>query len=191
MSKKEEKPKSTYRNMSEHWKTMVAQGAIALVIGIIIVAQPSLSAKVVAILIGAFLIVYAILSFVGARSAGQEDQPTTWLYVRGALAGAGGILILVWPGLKDLGLVYVVGVFAIVAGALLGGIGLVQKWDTIYKSIAALGGLASVVFGVILISMRSSVQSSIIWVTGLYAICLGLYLLILGVGARSIVKTAK
>ena len=51
MAKKEEKPKSSYRNMAERWKTMVAQGIIALVIGIVIVAQPSLSAKVVSILV--------------------------------------------------------------------------------------------------------------------------------------------
>ena len=37
----------------------------------------------------------------------------------------------------------------IVAGALLGGSGLFQKWDGIYKAIAALGGLVSIVFGVI------------------------------------------
>jgi uncharacterized membrane protein HdeD (DUF308 family) len=191
MAKKEEKPKSSYRNMAERWKTMVAQGIIALVIGIVIVAQPSLSAKVVSIILGAFLIVFAILSFVGAHSAGQDDEPSTWLWIRGVLAAAGGLVILFWPGLKNLGLVYVVGVFAIVAGALLGGSGLMQKWDGIYKAIAAIGGLVSVAFGVIIISLRSSATGSIIWVTGLYAIFLGLWLLILGVGARSIEKPAS
>jgi uncharacterized membrane protein HdeD (DUF308 family) len=192
MAKKEKAEKakqSTYRNLSENWKTVVAQGAIALVLGVIMVAVPSLTAKVVSILLGALIIVYGILSFVSARSAGKESQPTTWLYVRACVAVAGGIVILAWPGLQSLTLLYVLAVFSIAVGAFVMLSGLFQKWDSMYKAVAGIGGLLSIVFGIILISARSGLTDSIVWITGAYAIAFGVLLIILGLGARGIVKT--
>ena len=191
MAKHAEKTESTYRNLSENWKTVVAQGVVALAIGIVIVAVPNLSTKVVSILLGALLLVYAILSFVGAGSAKKESQPTTWLYVRGALAAAGGLIILFWPSLKDLGLLYILGVFAIAVGVFIGFVGMFQKWDRGYKVIGGFGGLVSVAFGVILISYASSFSDSIVWIVGLYAIAFGLLLIVLGMGARGMGKSGR
>ncbi|MHB8896911.1 MAG: HdeD family acid-resistance protein [Candidatus Geothermincolia bacterium] len=191
MAEHKEKPKSTYRNLSESWKTIVAQGVAALVIGVVILAIPDLSAKVVSILLGALLIVYAILSFVGAHSAGKESQPTAWLWVRGGVAAAGGLIILFWPSLKDLGLLYVLGVFAIAVGVFIGGVGVFQKWDKGYKLIAGVGGLASIAFGVVLVSNSSRFSSSIVWIVGVYALAFGVLLVLLGMGARAMGKTRK
>jgi uncharacterized membrane protein HdeD (DUF308 family) len=179
---------SHYRNMSENWKSVVTQGAIALAIGIVIIAVPNMSEKVVRYLLGAFLIVYAIISVFSARSASVESQPTTWLYVRAGLALAGGLAILFWPGLTNLTLLYILAVFAIVAGVVIGASGLLQKWDRGYKAIAAAGGLLSVGFGIVLISYASDMSASIVMIAGVYAILLGLLLLVLGMGARGISK---
>jgi uncharacterized membrane protein HdeD (DUF308 family) len=187
---KKEKSQSKYKNIAESWKTIVAQGVIALVVGVVILAVPDLTSKVASILIGAMLIVYAILSFVGANSAGKEDQPTTWLWIRGGVAAAGGLMILFWPGVKQTGLIYILAVLAIGAGVLIGAVGVFQKWDKGYKVIAGLGGLASIAFGIIAIRYSSSLtKSSPIWILGLYALLFGLLLIILGVGARSMKQT--
>ena len=182
----EKKKKSTYRNLSENWKAVVAQGVIALVIGVVVVSVPDLTARVVSILLGARLLVYGALSVLSARSASKESRPVAWLYIRGGLAIAGGIAVLVWPGLKDLTLLYILAVVSIAAGVFVCVSGLFQKWDSSYKSIAGIGGALSVVFGVILISFASNLTGSIVWVTGVYAIAFGLLMIILGVGARSI-----
>jgi uncharacterized membrane protein HdeD (DUF308 family) len=193
MAKKEkgEKAKtSTYRNISENWKTVVAQGAVALVIGVIILAVPDLSEKVVRYLLGGFLVVYAVLSLVGGlRATDDESKPGVCLYLKVGLAGAGGLVILFWPGLTSLTLLYILAVFAIVAGVVIGGTGLLQKWSGFYKMIAGLGGLLSIVFGIILISESSSWSGSIVWMTGVYALLLGLLNIVLGLGARAIGKT--
>jgi uncharacterized membrane protein HdeD (DUF308 family) len=189
MAKKEKAQKS--RKLAENWKSLVLQGAVALIIGIVIVAIPDLSARVVAFLLGALLIVYGVLSFLSARSAAKESQPTTWLYIRGGIALAGGIVMLVWPGLKVLALTYMLAVFAIAAGAFIGVSGAFQKWDSLYKMVAGIGGAASVIFGIILISSRSSFENSIVWISGVYAIAFGLLMIVLGFGARGIEKTGK
>jgi uncharacterized membrane protein HdeD (DUF308 family) len=189
MAKKEKAQKG--RNLAENWKSLILQGAVALVIGVVMVAVPDLTARVVAILLGGFLVVYGVLSFMSASSAAKESQPATWLYVRGGLAVAGGIAILVWPGLKELTLVYMLAVFAIAAGAYIGVSGAFQKWESIYKMVAGIGGALSVIFGIILISSTSSFDNSIVWITGAYAIAFGLLLIILGFGARGIEKSGK
>jgi uncharacterized membrane protein HdeD (DUF308 family) len=187
MAKKDEAHKSTtstYRNMSENWKTIVAQGALALVLGVVIVAIPDLSEKVVRYLLGGFLVVYAVLSILSALAASKESEPATWLYIRAVLAGAGGIVILFWPGFTNLTLLYALAVFAIVAGAVIGVTGLMQRWDRGYKFIAGIGGLLSIAWGVILISRASGWKDSVVWMIGVYAMLLGLLLLSLGMGAR-------
>jgi uncharacterized membrane protein HdeD (DUF308 family) len=192
MAKKEKsRSGSTYRNLSESWKTIVAQGVVALIIGVVILALPDLTTKVASILLGALLIVYAILSFVGANSARKEEQSSVWLWVRGGVAAAGGLAILFWPSLKETGLIYVLAVLAIGVGVFIGAVGVFQKWDKGYKVIAGLGGLASIAFGIIAIRYASDLASSSVWILGLYALLLGLLLIILGVGARSIGKTAS
>jgi len=54
-----------------------------------------------------------------------------------------------------------------------------------YMAITGLGGLASVVFGIILISYASSMTSSIIQVVGIYGMLFGLLLILMGAGART------
>jgi uncharacterized membrane protein HdeD (DUF308 family) len=189
--KSKEKKTSKSRNLSENWKTIVAEGAIALVIGVVIVAVPSLSEKVVRYMLGGFLIIYAVLSFVAANSAGKEDEPAAWLWARGVIAGAGGLVIMFWPGLTKLTLLYILAVFAIAAGVIVGVSGVFQKWDKTYKGIAGIAGVASVVFGIILISWSSTFTDPIIWIVGVYSMLFGLLMILLGAGARGIGKTTE
>ncbi len=79
---------------------------------------------------------------------------------------AGGIAVLAWPGLKELTLLYMLAVFAIAAGVYIGISGLFQKWDKGYKAVAGVGGVLSVVFGIILISFASDLTEPIVWITG-------------------------
>lgn len=183
--------KQTYREISENWKTVVLQGAVALVVGVVILAIPDLTTKVVSILLGVLLLVYGVLSFVSAYSAMKEEQPGTWLYFRGGVAVAGGIVVLAWPGLKEIGLLYILAIFAIAAGVFIGVMGLKQKWDKGFKAFAGISGLASIAFGIILISGRSSFASSMVSITGVYAIAFGLLMIVLGIGARGIEKPQK
>lgn len=191
MAKGEEKKKSALSNMAESWKTVVAQGAVSLAIGIIIVSVPDLSAKVVSILLGVLLLVYAVLSVVGGSSARKESQPSAWLFIRGGIAAVGALIILFWPSLKELSLLYILGVFAIAVGVFVGIVGLFQHWDRGYKAIGGVGGLLSIAFGVIIISYASNLSGSIVWIVGIYAIAFGLLLIVLGLGARGMGKAAS
>lgn len=191
MAKHKQAGDSKRRSLSENWKTIILQGVVAVGIGIVIVAVPDLSAKVVSILLGALLIVYAILSIVSGVSARKEEEPSVWLFARGGIAAAGGLVILFWPSMKDLGLLYILGVFAITAGVIVGVLGLFQKWDTVYKGISGLGGMAAIIFGVVLISYSNSLADSIVWIVGIFAIAFGLLLIVLGMGARGVAKEQK
>jgi len=193
MAKKDataDKKKPAYRNLSENWKTLIAEGAVALVIGVIIVATPQLSGKVVKYMLGGFLIVYAILSFFSARSAKQIEEPSTWLIARGVIALAGGLIIMFWPGLTKLTLLYILAIFAITAGVIIGFTGLLQKWDSIYKWFSAIAGIASIAFGLVLLGNKGNLTDPIIWVSGLYAMIFGMLVMFLGVGARGISKAS-
>lgn len=181
---KEEPAASTYRKMSENWKTLLAQGAFALALGVVILVIPDATARVVAILLGIFLVVYGVLSAISARSAQQEEEPSAWLYARGGLAIAGGAVVIFWPSLRNEGLAYILGIFAIAVGLIIGGLGLFAKWDGIMKSIAALGGVLSIAFGVVTMLEAESFADSIVQITGVYAIALGILLVLLAFGTR-------
>jgi uncharacterized membrane protein HdeD (DUF308 family) len=188
--KPEKTGSSTYRNMSENWKTVLLQGIIALVIGIIILAVPDLSVKVVRYLLGGFLVVYGILAFVSAHGLSEEES-RVGPYGKAVISFAGGLVVLFWYGLTALSLLYILAVFAIVAGVIVGGMGLLQSWDSIYKAVSGVGGLLSIVFGILLVANAAKWSGSIVWIAGLYSLLLGLLLVCLGFGARAAAKAGR
>jgi uncharacterized membrane protein HdeD (DUF308 family) len=188
--KPEKTRSSTSPDMSENWKTVLLQGAIALIIGIIILAVPDLSAKVVRYLLGGFLVVFGILAFVSAHGLSEEESKVG-PYGKAVISFAGGLVVLFWYGLTALSLLYILAVFAMVAGVIVGGMGLLQSWDSSYKAISAIGGLLSIVFGVLLVANASRWSGSIIWIAGLYSLLLGLLLICLGLGARAAAKAGR
>lgn len=119
-----------------------AVGVVAVALGAVVVSRPTTSLGVLALLLGAGLVVSAVVEL-------MSDEPARWRVTRALVWLGAGVLILVSRGLTVRVVAVVVGVGLIVGGVLraLGGL---RRGVTVDARVAALMlGVAEVVFGVL------------------------------------------
>jgi uncharacterized membrane protein HdeD (DUF308 family) len=186
-------PYVSFSQMSQQvWWYPVVRGAIAVVLGVIVMINPAASVIFLVRLLGAFLIVDGIVTLVDAlRRRRADGSDSGWRVTGGAVTVVVGVVLLVWPSATLGVLAIILGAWAVVAGVLatLGALSL-RTVPGAGWGWGLLWGLVTLAFGLALIfSPRSSI-SVIAWVIGLYAVLSGIVLVVLGFGIRSVGKRA-
>jgi len=153
------------------WPALLG-GIGLLLLGIILVVWPGITLATLIYLFGFLIlfagVMYAIAAFF--RAPGHR----LWTFVGGALAAVFGIIIVVWPGLTALTLIYIIAIWALVAGvsdlvgAFAGGLSGGQR------VLLALVGLASILFGLIFLVHPGGGALAFLWAIGLYLIVVGI-----------------
>jgi uncharacterized membrane protein HdeD (DUF308 family) len=142
------------------------------VLGVILVAWPGITLGTLIYLFG-FLILFAGVMYAIAALFGATEH-RLWGFVGGALAAIFGIIIVVWPGLTALTLIYIIGIWALVAGvsdlvaAFRAGVSGGER------ALLAVVGLASILFGLIFLIHPGGGALAFLWVIGLYLIVVGI-----------------
>jgi uncharacterized membrane protein HdeD (DUF308 family) len=93
-------------------------GLCGIVIGVLTFALPGLTALVLLFFIAAWAVVTGILEIVGAIRLRKEIDNEWLLILSGVVSVLFGIGLVVAPGAGALALVWVIGIYAIVAGAI-------------------------------------------------------------------------
>lgn len=94
----------------------MAEGVFAILAGIVALAWPAITAVALLYVIAAWAIATGIVEIVSAfrtgRAAGME-----WLLIFGGVVSIiFGILLIVWPGLGLLALIWLIGIYAVIHG---------------------------------------------------------------------------
>jgi uncharacterized membrane protein HdeD (DUF308 family) len=87
-------------------------GVLSLALGVIILVWPDISLFALTILFGVFTLATGVVGF-GAAISGPMKEGRGWLIVSSLLSIAVGIVVLVWPSISALALLYVIGAYAI------------------------------------------------------------------------------
>jgi uncharacterized membrane protein HdeD (DUF308 family) len=136
--------------------------------------------------VGAFVIVFAAYMFVdgvfaiisGIRAA-RSGENWGLLILEGVVDLAAGAIAVLWPAITLVVLVWIVAIWAIVSGALMLAAAFSLNLDY-GRWWLALGGIASTVFGILLViePLIGAVVLTL-WI-GAYALVFGVFLLVLG-----------
>lgn len=94
----------------------VAVGIVAVALGAVIVLRPTTSLGVLALLIGAGLVLAGVLTLTGGGEAEPTGSPSRWRGLLAAMWIVAGVFVLAWPGLTVRVLALVVGIALIVNG---------------------------------------------------------------------------
>jgi uncharacterized membrane protein HdeD (DUF308 family) len=174
--------------LSRYWWMVLLRAVVSILFGVVIFARPGISLHGLVLLFGAFVLVDGIGSVITALS-GRAEHETWWVLLLGGLAGIGvGVLTFMSPGTTALALLFFIAVWAIATG-LLQIVAAVRLRKEIQGEFwLGLGGLASVVFGCLLLSRPGDGALAVLWLIGAYAIASGVILLILAFAARGWVK---
>jgi uncharacterized membrane protein HdeD (DUF308 family) len=104
---------------SRWWLILI--GILGIAAGLLTFLWPGITALVLALFIGAWSLIHGIFEIVGAIKIRKEIDNEWWLILSGALSVLFGLVMLIMPGAGALALVWVIGAYSIIFGALLVG----------------------------------------------------------------------
>lgn len=99
------------------WLLLV--GLLGIAVGLLTFLLPGLSALVLVMFIAGWAIAVGILQIIGAIRLRKEIDNEWWLIASGVLSVLFGVLLVALPGPGALGLLFVIGAYAIVYGVML------------------------------------------------------------------------
>ena len=161
-------------NISRNWWMFAVRGVAAVIFGVLALIWPGQTLQALVLVFGAYALVDGIFAiFAGIAARGTFDR--WWAMLLEGVAGVViGLLTFFWPGITALVLLYfiaawalITGIFEIVAAIQLRRV-ITGEWMYI------LGGLLSIIFGILLFVFPGAGALSLVWLIGIYAIVFGI-----------------
>ena len=170
--------------IARNWWIVFLRGLFAVLFGVLAFAWPGITLASL-IMVFAF---YAIFDGISALAIGISAGGTAWwqMIVIGLLSIAAGIATFTWPALTALTLLMLIAAWSIVRGIVeimaairLRGV-IPHEWTLI------LGGLFSILFGIIVAVAPGAGALAVLWIIGTYAIVFGVLAISLSVKLKSL-----
>ncbi len=166
--------------ITDKWWLFALEGVLAIGFGIIAWVWPDLTVLSLVVMFAAFSISIGVANLFAANDARQAGQSPWGFIFNGVLGIATGVVVAIWPDISTLALMYVIAAWAIVTGIfdVVTAIELRKVIDN--EWFLALGGIASIVFGVLAALFPGDGALALVWAIGLYSIVYGGFLIGLG-----------
>lgn len=118
------------RRLTARWWVLLAEGVLGLAIGVLTFFQPALTALALFLFIASWAVLLGLFQIVAAIELRHEIRGEWWLVLGGALGVVFGVLALLWPAEAVFTVLWIVGAYAIVWGAmmLVGGFDVRRLW---------------------------------------------------------------
>ncbi|MDB9303333.1 HdeD family acid-resistance protein [Nodularia spumigena CS-591/12] len=171
--------------LARNWWTVALRGAIAIVFGLAALFWPDITLTALIFIFAAFVLVSGVLLAIAAFRDGLTHTHGWLMLLEGAIGIAVGIMAFIWPGITALVLLYLIAAWAIVTGVLEIIAAIQIRKEIQNEWLLAIAGIASVLFGVLLLVWPLAGALAILWIIGAYAIIFGILLLILAFRLRS------
>lgn len=177
--------------LSRFWWMILLRGVISVLFGIMVFAWPGISLVSLVLLFGAFALADGFGNAVTAIG-GRHEHENWWVLLLAGLAGiALGVLTFFNPAVTALALLFYIAIWAIATG-LLEIVAAIRLRKEIEGELwLGLGGLASVVFGMLLIARPGDGALAVLWLIAAYAIAFGVILIVLALKARGFAKRVE
>ncbi len=169
---------------ARNWWALALRGVVAIIFGLVAWVWPDLTIGALILVFAAYALVDGGFALVSAVRRGGRGR---WLppLIEGIVGIGAGIIAIVWPGLTALALLYVIAAWAIVTGVIEIVAAIELRREIENELLLGLAGLASVVFGVLLILFPGEGALALVWVIAAYAILFGALLIGLALRVRS------
>lgn len=167
-------------HLARNWWLFVLRGVVAVLFGVIAFVRPGITLEALVLLFALWALLDGVFALVGSVGAAEAHEPWWPLVLIGLLGIAAGIVTLRWPGITALALLLLVAYWSIFRGILeiVAAVRLRELIQGEWRLIV--GGLASLVFGVLLLMNPGAGLLAVIWLVGIYAVIFGIAQLMLG-----------
>jgi uncharacterized membrane protein HdeD (DUF308 family) len=159
----------------DNWWLFALRGAVALLFGIIALFTPMTALAALVLVVGVWAFIDGIhalaLAVTGWRS---------WQLVLGGLVGiALGVFTFFRPDVTALGLYAAVAAWSIARGVLEIVVAIELRRKVEGEAWMVIGGIVSILFGVLLVALPAAGVLALAWLLGIYALCFGVVMLVL------------
>ncbi len=164
--------------LADNWWAVGLRGILGIVFGLICLLTPGVALGAFVILFAAYMLVDGVFAMIAAWKAARNGERWGLFFLEGIVDIAAGVLAALWPAITMVALIWLVAIWATVSGALM-----------LYASFTlnrdhgrwwlALGGISSLIFGILLV-IEPLIGAVVLtmWI-GAYAIVFGIFLLVL------------
>jgi uncharacterized membrane protein HdeD (DUF308 family) len=165
--------------LSGSWWALLLRGLLAIAFGVLTWTQPGISLAALVLLFGVFALADGVLGIWTAIS-GRKDNAHWWvLLLWGLVSAAVGILSFAYPAVTTIALLYFIATWAVIIGVLQIIAAVRLRKEIKGEWLLGLAGLASVVFGVLLLVHPGAGVLTVLWLIGAYAVLTGILLVVL------------
>lgn len=170
--------------LADNWWAVALRGAVAILFGITAFAMPVVTMLSLVFVFAAFSIVDGVFGIVMSARGARKGERWVWLLLSGIFGIAAGVVAALWPGLTVLAFVLLMAAWALISGTLMLISAFRLKIDH-GRVWLVIGGIASIVLGVLLVISPFIGALVLTFWTGAHALVLGGTLLVLAYRLRS------
>jgi uncharacterized membrane protein HdeD (DUF308 family) len=168
------------------WRWAIGlQGLASVVFGVMLLAWPEISVYALTIVFGIYTLATGITMFGAAFSSKNKDERAS-LILSGLLGTVVGIMVLVWPSISALALLYVIGTYAVLLGILAIVASLRLPLDGRDTALMILSGLVSIVFGIVIFAKPGAGALAVLALIAAFALVAGITQLVVAIGGKAI-----
>ncbi len=163
-------------------------GALSIALGVLILVWPGISLFALTIVFGAYALATGVVGLVSAFS-GAEKGERGWLIVSSLLGIAVGVIVLVWPDISALALLYVIGAYAVALGilAIVGAFWLpIDGGDT---ALMIVSGLVSILFGIVIFAKPGAGALVVLALIAAFALVTGITQVVVAIGGKRLLDS--
>jgi uncharacterized membrane protein HdeD (DUF308 family) len=173
------------QSIAKNWWALVIRGLLGVGLGVITFIWPGITLASLVILFGAYALVDGIMAVVAAVRAVEAHERWGALVFEGIVGIGAGLVTMAWPAITAVWLIYIIAAWAIVTGVFEIAAAIKLRKHVQGEWLLALTGIASLIFGVLIMAAPLAGALVIaIWV-GAYAMIFGVLLIALGFRLRS------
>jgi uncharacterized membrane protein HdeD (DUF308 family) len=171
-------PRAALPAETGHWWAVALRGVIAILFGLAALLRPDIALEALILLFGAYALVDGVFAIVGVFGGTRGGTPRWLLLLEGVVSILAGIIAFIFPGLTAIALLYLVAAWAVITGLAEIATAIRLRQEIRGEWTLILGGILSVVFGLLLAVLPGVGILSLIWLVGAYAVAFGVLLLI-------------
>jgi uncharacterized membrane protein HdeD (DUF308 family) len=163
-------------------------GVLAIAVGVVILIWPGISLFALTILFGAYALATGVVGLYYAITA-QPNGERGWLIFSSLLGIAVGIIVLVWPNISELALLYVIGAYAIALGIIAIGGAFWLPIDGGDTALMILSGAVSILFGIVMFAQPGTGALVTLALIAAFALVTGITELVVAIGGKRLVES--
>jgi len=171
--------------ISRYWWMTLLRGVLWILFGVFIFVRPDISLVSLTLTFGVFAFIDGAINIWNALS-GREESDNWWVLLLAGLAGVViGVLTFKDPAATALALQFYIALWAVAIGLLQIVAAIWLRKEIEGEFWLALSGIASIVFGTLVVARPAAGALAILWLIAGYAIVFGVMLVVFAISVRN------